>query len=340
MAKRFFRVEKADRPDLAAIGSTSQLDVQGYAFPKIFPLMPVTEKSGTMTVANAGLTASKGTKGRANGSALSATDISMVDVNWAAARFEGRGRLYENDGAAYASAEAADNAGAELAQRLAWNKVEDEAFKIVFTSARTSGATTLTDHSVVKILQQKAKALRKFGRPALVMTTNAWMDFCEIPEIRFRLEKLAGAGNDIGFIMTDIEKVRAAVSTFLSFHSVILFESEIVGTSHDTEIAVVALRPGTDGKVAETAKSKALYGWTAVYIPEDAPADKPFDMRAWYDDDNKANVYDAEAYLMPTEAFSSGVEMCKFADAYTEYATSIVNNTVNTQSAGGAGGSV
>ena len=43
MAKRFFRVEKADRPDLAAIGSISQLDVKGYAFPKIFPLMPVTE---------------------------------------------------------------------------------------------------------------------------------------------------------------------------------------------------------------------------------------------------------------------------------------------------------
>ena len=58
MAKRFFRVEKADRPDLAAIGSMSQLDVQGYAFPKIFPLLPVAEKSGTMTVAPAGLTAS------------------------------------------------------------------------------------------------------------------------------------------------------------------------------------------------------------------------------------------------------------------------------------------
>lgn len=330
MAKRFFRVEKADRPDLAAIGSIFQLDVKGYAFPKIFPLMPVTEKSGTMTVAPAGLTASKGTKGRANGTELSGTAISMVDVDWSAARYEGRGKLYENDGAAYASAEAADQAGAELSQRLAWNKVEDEAFKKVFTAARAAAATELTDHSVVKILQQQAKALRKYGKPTLVMTTNAWLDFCEIPEIRYRLEKLAGASNDTGFIMTDIDKVRAAVSTFLGFNDIVLFDSEIVGTDYDSNIAVIGLRPDASGNVAATAKSKATYGWTAAYIPEDAAADKPFDMRAWYDDADKCNVYDAEAFLGVTEAFSGAVAMCKFDDAYTEYPVSVVNVTPGT----------
>ena len=338
MAKRFFRVEKADRPDLAAIGSISQLDVKGYAFPKLFPLMPVTEKSGTMTVAPAGLTASKGTKGRANGTELGGTAISMVDVEWAAARYEGRGKLYENDGAAYASAEAADQAGAELSQRLAWNKVEDDAFKKVFTAARAAAATELANHSVVKTLQQKAKALRKYGKPTLVMTTNAWLDFCEIPEIRYRLEKLAGASNDTGFIMTDIDKVRAAVSTFMGFSDIVLFDSEIVGADYDTNIAVVGLRPDAAGNVAATAKSKATYGWTCAYIPEDAAADKPFDMRTWYDDDNKCNVYDAEAYLGVVEAFTGAVAMCKFADAYTEYPTSVVNVNQPADAAGGNGG--
>lgn len=329
MAKRFFRVEKADRPDLAAIGSISQLDVKGYAFPKIFPLMPVTEKSGTMTVAPAGLTASKGTKGRANGTALSGTAISMVDVSWSVSRYEGRGKLYEDDGAAYASAEAADQAGAELSQRLAWNKVEDDAFKKVFTATRAAAATELTDHHVVKILQQKAKSLRKYGKPTLVMTTNAWLDFCEIPEIRYRLEKLAGASNDVGFIMTDIEKVRAAVSTFLGFDDIVLFDSELVGTDYDGYVAVIGLRPEAKGNAVSTAKSKATYGWTPVYIPEDAAADKPFDMRAWYDDDDKCNVYDSEAFLGVVEAFGGAVAMCKFDDAYTEYPTTVVNNTIS-----------
>lgn len=329
MAKRFFRVETANRPDLAAIGSISQLDVKGYAFPKIFPLMPVTEHSGTITVAPAGLTASKGTKGRANGTALSGSTITPVDVNWSVYRYEGRGKLYENDGAAYASAEAADNAGAEEAQRLAWNKVEDQAFGKVFTAARKSAATELTDHHVVKLLQQKAKALRKYGKPTLVMTTNAWLDFCEIPEIRYRLEKLAGASNDTGFIMTDINKVRAAVSTFMGFDDIVLFDSEIVGDDYDTCVAVIGLRPEAKDHAVETAKSKATYGWTPIYIPEDAPADKPFDMRTWYDNDDKCNVYDAEAYLEPVEALSGAVAMCKFAEAYTEYPTTVVNNQIS-----------
>ena len=328
MAKRFFRVETDDRPDLAAIGSISQLDVKGYAFPKIFPLMPVTEHSGMITVAPAGLTASKGTKGRANGTALSGSTITPVDVNWAVYRYEGRGKLYENDGAAYASAEAADNAGAEEAQRLAWNKVEDGAFAKVFIATRKSGATELADNHVVKILQQKAKALRKYGKPTLVMTTNAWLDFCEIPEIRYRLEKLAGAANDTGFIMTDIEKGRAAVSTFMGFNDVVLFDSEIVGTDYDTCVAVMGLRPEAKDNAVNVAKSKAMYGWTPVYIPEGAPADKPFDMRSWYDDNNKCNVYDAEAYLEPIEALPGAVAMCKFAEAYTEYPTTIVNNEI------------
>ena len=330
MAKRFFRVETADRPDLAAIGSMSQLDVHGYAFPKLFPFIPVTEKGGTMTVAPAGLTASKGTKGRANGTALSGSAITPVDVSWAVYRYEGRGTLYENDGAAYASAEDADKAGAEQAQRLAWNKVEDGAFAKVFNATRYAAATELTDHSVVKILQQKAKALRKYGKPTLVMTTNAWLDFCEIPEIRYRLEKLAGAANDTGFIMTDIEKVRAAVSTFMGFDDIVLFDSEIVGTSYDDCIAVMGLRPEAKNDAVKVAKSRAMYGWTPVYIPEDAPADKPFDMRSWYDDDNKCNVYDAEAFLEPIEALSDAVAMCKFASSYTEYPTSVVNVTTGT----------
>ena len=325
MAKRFFRVQEADRPDLAAIGSISQLDVKGYAFPKIFPFIPVTEKGGTMTVAPAGLTASKGSKDRANGENLSGTTIEMVDVNWTASRYEGRGRLYENDGAAYATPEDADQAGGELAQRLAWNKVEDDAFKKVFTAARKSGATELADHSVVLGLQLKAKSLRKYGKATLVMTTNAWLDFCEIPEIRYRLEKIAGANNDAGFILTDIEKVRAAVSTFLGFSDIVLFDSEIVGTDYDTCIAVIGLRPEAVGNVVNIAKAKATYGWTACYIPEDAAADKPFDMRTWYDGEKKANVYDAEAYLGVTEAFSGAVAMCKFAETYTEYPTTVVN---------------
>lgn len=323
---RFFRVQEGDRPDLAAIGGASQADLKGYAFPKLFPLVRVGEKSGKFSVAPAGLTASKGTKGRANGTALSATDVTPVDVAWSCARYEGRGRIFEDDGAAWASPEACDQAGAETAQRLAWNKVEDEAFATLFTAARKTGAAELADHAVVKTLQAKAKGLRAYGRPVLVMTTATWMSFVEVPEIRHRLERFAGAGNDVGFLAADAEKVRAAVSTLIGFADIVLFDADLVDASGAFEglVAVVGLRDA-QGDVLQAIKTRATYGWATVYLPDAATGDKPFDMRTWYDNANKANVYDAEAHLGIVEAFSGAVAMTKLASAYTEYAVPVVN---------------
>lgn len=321
MAKRFFRTRTEDRPDLALLGSISQLDVMGYAFPKLFPVIKVSEKGGTITVASANLTNSKGTKGRSNGTALSATTLTGTDTTYSAARYEGRGMLYENDGAAFDDEKAADEAGALLSQRLAWNKVEDDAFQIVFTAARKSAATELADQSVVKILQQKAKSIRAFGKATLVMTTNTWLDFCEIPEIRARFAALGIAGQDIGYILNDPAKVMGALSTFMKFDGgVVLFDSDIVDTegTYDGIVMVMATRPEAKSAPIQTIKTKATYGYTAIYIPEDASdADKPFDMRSFYSDTDKANVYDAEAFLNVVQAHSSAVVPTKLAAAYT-----------------------
>ena len=330
MAKRFFRTRTEDRPDLALLGSISQLDVMGYAFPKLFPIIKVSEKGGTITVASANLTNSKGTKGRANGTALAGTTLTGTDTTYAAARYEGRGMLYENDGAAFDDEKAADEAGALLSQRLAWNKVEDDAFQTVFTAARKSAAAELTNQNVVKILQKNAKSLRAYGKATLVMTTNTWFDFCEIPEIRERLAAFAGVGSDVGFLLADPEKVNGAISTFLHFEGgVILFDSDIVdaGGTYDGIIMVVGLRPEAKANTLATIKTKATYGYTAIYIPEDAAdADKPFDMRSYYSNDDKANVYDAEAYLETVEAHSGAVAATKLASEYTS--TIQVNATI------------
>ena len=321
MAKRFFRTQTADRPDLALLGGISQLDVMGYAFPRLFPIIRVAEKGGTITVASANLTNAKGTKGRANGTTLNGTGLAGTDTSYTAARYEGRGYIYENDGAAFDDDKAADEAGGLLAQRLAWNKVEDDAFAIVFTAARKSAAAELTNHQVVKILQQKAKAVRPYGKATLVMTTNTWLDFCEIPEIRERFKALGIAGGDIGYIMSDPAKVQAALGTFLKFDGgVVLFDSDIVdaGGVYDGIVMVMGTRPEAKTAPIPTIKTKATYGYTAVYIPEEAAdADKPFDMRSFYSNTDKANVYDAEAFLQCVQAHSGAVAACKLDDEYT-----------------------
>ena len=330
MAKRFFRTRTEDRPDLALLGSISQLDVMGYAFPKLFPVIKVSEKGGTITVASANLTNSKGTKGRANGTALTGATLAGTDTTYSATRYEGRGMLYENDGAAFDDEKAADEAGALLSQRLAWNKVEDDAFQTVFTAARKSAATELTNQNVVKILQKKAKSLRAYGKATLVMTTNTWSDFCEIPEIRARFAALGIAGQDIGFILQNPEKVMAAISTFMQF----------AGGTYDGIIMVMATRPEAKTAPIQTIKTKATYGYTAVYIPEDAAdADKPFDMRSYYSNDDKANVYDSEAFLNVVQAHSGAVVATKLLADLSGYTwpVTVVNNVTVEQPAGGGG---
>lgn len=338
MAKRFFRTQTADRPDLALVGSVSQLDVMGYAFPKLFPIVKVAEKAGTITVASANLTNSKGTKARANGTALSGTSLTGTDTTYTAARYEGRGLMYENDGAAFDDEKAADEAGALLSQRLAWNKVEDDAFKTVFTATRKTNAATLTDQKVVSILQKKAKSVRAYGKATLVMTSNTWLDFCEIPEIRCRLAAFAGAGNDIGYLMQDPAKVLGALSVFLHFEGgVVVFDSELVDSdgTYDGIVMVTATRPEAASQALATIKTKATYGYCAVYIPEDAAdADKPFDMRSYYSNSDKANVYDSEAFLGIVESFSAAVVPTKLASTYTWPVT--VNNTVTVEQAAAA----
>ena len=94
--------------------------------------------------------------------------------------------------------------------------------------------------------------------------------------------------------------------------------------TYDGLVAVIGLREAQPNML-QAIKTRATYGWATVYLPDAATGDKPFDMRTWYDNTNKANVYDAEAYVGIVEAFAAGVAMTKLASAYTEYAVPVIN---------------
>ena len=84
-----------------------------------------------------------------------------------------------------------------------------------------------------------------------------------------------------------------------------------------------------------------MFGATIVYIPQDAPADEPFEMSQSADKTEKCNLFDAEGSVVsmgfiPAVAASGdtskmsengGAVVCQFADSYTEYAVPNVNIT-------------
>jgi len=333
------------RGDLATAAKVTQSDLRGYAFSKIFPLITVSEKGGTMAVAPKTLTNAAGQASRSDGSSITTDDLANVSVSYTCGRVEGRGRIYEHEMHGFTDMNAACAAGATVAGRRVLNKIEALAAAQVFTSVRTTAKTTLTDHEVVKKLQQSAKAVRAFGKPFLYCSDAAFLKFCDIPEIRRRLELGMRSTGDVGYLALQDEKVCQTISTLLGFYGVAIFDSDIVGSTYDNYVAVVAVRletlgAGSDAVKAEI-KSRAAFGATFMYIPQGAPADEPFVVSTAADRPNKANLFDAEGWLVSknfvaavatagdtsTMSENGGAVVCQFASSYTEYAVPVVNVT-------------
>ena len=338
-------VQNQDRPDLRGFAKMSQEDLRGYAFAKIFPVVAVSEKGGKIWVAPKGLTNARGTKNRENGSSLSGTEKKTVEVSYTTDRIEGRSKIYENEMHGFADMNAACQAGAEDAGRKALNAMEYEAAVKIFSSVRTTAKVALPDHAVIKTLQVQAKTVRAFGKGFLYLSDAAFLKLCDIPEIRRKLELGARVTGDIGYLALTDEKVLSTVSTLLGFHGIAIFDSDIVGTTYDNYVAVVAVRPEAIGASSDTvrslAKTRAMFGATFVYIPEGAPADEPFEMSQSADRTEKCNIFDAEGSVVsmgfipavaangdPTNmSENGGAVVCEFAAEYTEYAVPTVNIT-------------
>ena len=339
-------VQDQERPDLRSFAKMTQADLKGYAFAKIFPVITVSEKGSSIWVAPKGLTNARGTKNRENGSSLSAGEKKTKEVSYKVDRIEGRSKIYESEMHGFSDMNAACQAGAEDAGRKALNTIEYEAAGKVFTSVRTTAKVTLADHQVLKLLQEQAKAIRPFGKAFLYMSDAAFLKFCDIPEIRRKLELGAKVQGDIAYLALNDEKVLATVSTLLGFYGIAIFDSDIVGTTYDNYVAVVAVRPESIGAGSDTvrslAKTRAMFGATFVWVPAGAPAEEPFNLSQSADRTDKVNYFDAEGHIISkgfTDAVAAegdtsklsengGAVVCEFANEYTEYAVPVVNVTV------------
>lgn len=315
--------QRGARPDLAELIKVSTLSQRGYAFPKLFPIAVMTERGGNFSHAPTGMTTAKGQKSRANGAAIDSSAIASETAVWTPSPLEGRTIIYEREVKGLGGIENADKFGGEDAGRKAFNQAEQDAADAFFSASRRTGATELADHQVVKKLQQAALSVRKYGKPYLVMSSNAFLAFCEIPEIRVRSYAALGGTGNLAFLALEDEQLLAALGRLIKFQGIILFDSEIIGTDYDTFIGVVGLREEamSGGMTAVmTAKSAATYALSFFFQPDEANSDKPFAVKSADDRvATKSNVYDAEAEFCLKELHTGAVSMTKLAAAYTEY---------------------
>lgn len=318
-------VQDAERPDLRTFAKLTQEDMRGYAFSKIIPVITVSEKGGKIWVAPKGATTAQGTKNRANGTALTGSEVKTVEVSYSCDRIEGRAPIYESEMHGFADENAAAQAGASAAGRQVLNSMEAIFNGVVFTSART--ATELADHAVLKGLQTAAKKIRGYGKAALYMSSETFLTFVEIPEIADRFKQFAHTTGDVGYLATTNDQILASLSTMLGFDRIAIYDSDVVGATNDGKIAVVGVQPdafGVSGDVARgIAKTKAMFGAAMVWVPAGAPSDEPFVMSQAADRANKCNYFDAEGWVAlsnfvpATSDENGGAVVCKLAAKYT-----------------------
>lgn len=290
------------RPDLRLAAKGTQDDLGGYAFSKIFPVVIVGEPGGKIMFAPNILTAASGVKNRANGASLDSGTITPVEVSWAADRYEGREKMYSTDVQAAGTIEECDVMGATIALRKCLNKIEADAAAIVFSSDRRTAAASLSNGKIIEKLQTAAKKQRGYGKPYLVLSTESLLTLSQLPEIRAYAAGLMGA-QSIGNLLMSMDggsKLLAALSPLLGFAGLIVFDSEIVGTTYDTFVAVVSLRAEAlqnPQQAISVGKRNAMYGVALVQIPDDAEGESIADFTADADFGEKCNVYDAEAHV-------------------------------------------
>lgn len=315
------------RPDLALAAKATQADMGGYAFPQLFPVLATTERAGDFSYAPANLpnSTTNVAEGRANGAALTATELKTEDFAWTTAPLEARSVIYDREVPGWGGIAQADEAGGIDCVRRAYNKVEQVAYAKTFSAARILAAVSLADQQIINLFAKAAIAVRPYGQPYLVCTTNGLLKLLQIPEVRKAMFGSFTAAQVMNMLTgTDKELILSKLSPLLSMKGIVIFDSDIVTGANDDCIAIVALRPEAFAggvSLLNTAKARAIYGFTAVYIPTGATSDMPFGVSSTADGKDKANYYDAESRYSVNEIHTGAVKCFKMlADiaSYTE----------------------
>jgi len=203
-------------------------------------------------------------------------------------------------------------------------------FKPIESATRLTSAETLTDQNVLKILQGKAIALRKYGAPYLVMTTDALTTFLQIPELRNNMFGQWGPQVAMSLLTGDQNVLLSKLSPLIGFPGVIVYDSQIVGTAQNDYIGIVALRDEAMAggeEIIMTAKEMAMYAFAALYIPDGANQNMPMGISAGVDYKAKANLYDATGFYSLNEIHPDAVAVCKMLPI-SDYTTPGVVRTI------------
>jgi hypothetical protein len=295
-----YYTETGERPDLAALEVNAP---EGYIGPQIMPIVPVTDKSGTVYY-NDLTTDETAETGRSAGSGPSGTQIATTSTAFACVEHCDRGKITPDEAKVMGGIAKADVVGAKWAKRQVMNALEADICSVIL------GKAASTQFDAAKLMAQAQTALSTIqlyeGKSALIASTavlkrivQALLNDDSMGAVFSRT--IAGVNPMVAATGMNFSAWRDALAMFLGVDVVLAGNDTIWNaTAYDGHFAFAKLDDGTDPL---SHKWRPVLGKVFQFMPD---GKQPWVIQSVADRVNVNNLYDAylwfDSVLMNTGA--------------------------------------
>lgn len=288
-----YMTQEGRREDLEAIECNPVL---GYIGPKLYPVLPTTQKVGDIYPAT--LTADSAAQAAlARGTALTTVRLTESANAYSCASLEKRYAVSRDEVKQMGGIEFADRLGGMAAKRSVQRALETA----LAAQAQTVGSHQTANHvagSFLKEAEIALTAIRRYpGQRALVLGESAFRGIMKYTEVQnqFSLAALAIGGSGAEAMLAGRpEALQMLLAGIVGVNQVLVGDDAHWGVGAGADgigcNAVFAVLPGED---AFSHKLDPVLGKLVQYLPD---GKQPFLMESYYDLSLKENVYDAELW--------------------------------------------
>jgi hypothetical protein len=270
----------------------------------LFPIDLKAEKTGT--IYHSTLTADVAAQtSRAQGVAPTATYLATSASTYACAEHEKRYGVTRDEVKSFGSIENADMFGVSAAVRSCWRAYEAKVATTLIDSTGYSARYACPSGKVLEGLRKAAQSVKRYpGKLALVCSEDWYLDFLGQTDVKTAIQATFGNSS---LSVLEAMLSQAPSATVKLMLAVIRFDAILIGDNAHWKldaypdaaavVKVPSLEPMNRLDLTMAYKSQPILGISHFWLPDPADAELVFEASSFYDDDVKANKYDASAWF-------------------------------------------
>ena len=290
------------RPDLEAMDVAGGPALSKYIGNLVYPPLNVLEKTGTIYFKSL-VTDSAAQTGRSSGTAPTATVLTESHDTFTCAEKIKRYAVGNDEVKQMGGVEMSDMYGGKAAKRSVLRAIESAQAAVMIDAASYAAADDISG-AIIDGFIGAAESVRRYeGKLALVLSEMAYRFVIQQDEIKTLMGRFVGAP-----ALSPEQILSVDPSAFKNMlRAIYLFDEVLVGLNDHWAIAgkedaaVVCKLPDPE---QFSHKLDPVLGKTALYLPDGS---QPFVVESFYNYVDKANDYDAQAWVNVKE-FNSGAK--------------------------------